>query len=265
MNQVRSFGDDELKQKFRDLAPNAIPQLLSEVNHRIDRLNLIEGLDHSADVAGIINEALSQMEFSFRCKGKEELRFLYNDFRDRYLDVQREFTANFDHKEDAYVDLASEFKAFFRKRGFAPQSVVEAKEALGYMDEVMKKIREINRRNDMLKRKYRNDEKFVRVHKRILEENARRTIPPEKPVISKSEAEVMENLNQVKAMIDDVVYYKVQVLGNEPVFNQDVLQAVSVKLREMNIAASLDDRKFIRQKIAEEYLGAYHPDFDKAG
>ncbi len=265
MNQVRSFGDDELKQKFCELAPNEIPQLLSEVNRRIERLNLIEGLDHSADVAGIINEALSQMEFSFRCKGNEELQFLYNDFRDKYLNVQREFTANVDHKEGAYVDLASEFRDFFRKRGFAPQTVAEAEEALGYMNEVMKKIREINRRNNMLMRKYRDDEKFVRVHKRIFEENARRSIPPEKPVISKSEFEVMKNLNQVKAMIDDAIYYNVNVLGNEPVFNQDVLRAVSVKLQEMNIAASLDDRKFIQQKIAEEYLGAYTPDFHRVG
>jgi type I restriction enzyme, R subunit len=265
MNQVRSFGDDELKQRFRELAPDAIPQLLSEVNHRIDHMNLLKGQEHAADVSGIINEALSEMEFSFRCKGKEELSFLYNDIQEKYLNLKREFDANFDHKEDAYVNLAEAFKAFFRKHGFAPQTVCEAREALGYMDEVMKKIREINRRNNMLMRKYRDDEKFVRVHKRILEENARRAISPEKPVISKSEAKVMENLNQVKVMIDDAIYYNVNILGNEPVFNQDVLKAVSVKLYEMNIDASLEDRKFVQQKIAEEYLDAYTSDFNRVG
>ena len=257
MNQIRSFGNDELKEKVRNLAPDAVPQLLSEVNHRIERINLLDGLDHSENVTGIINEALSQMEFAFRCKGKEELEFLFNDLKDKYQNVRNEFESNFDHKEDKYVNLLSEFKSFFRERGFAPQTVVEAKEAIGYMDGVMTKIREINRLNNMLKRKYREDEKFVRIHKRIREENAKRTIPPEKPVISLREVEIMENLNKVKVMIDDTIYYNVHILGNEPVFNQKVLSAVSVKLYEMDIKASLDDRKFIQRQIANEYLADY--------
>ena len=257
LNQIRSFGSTELKERVRDLAPDSIPQLLSEVNHRIERMNLLEGLDHSEDVSGIINEALSQMEFTFRCKGKEELEFLFNDLKERYQNVRHEFEANFDHHEDKYVSLAAEFKDFFRKRGFAPQTVAEAKEAIGYMDSVMAKIREINRLNNMLKRKYREDEKFVRIHKRIREENAQRTIPPEHPVISQRETEIMENLNRVKDMIDETIYYNVHVLGNPPVFNQNVLRAVSLKLNEMDIKASLEDRKFIQRQIAEEYLADY--------
>ena len=257
INQVRSFGDDELKAKVKNLAPDAIPQLLSEVNHRIERFNLLEGLDHSEDVTGIINEALSQMEFTFRCKGKEELEFLFNDLKERYQNVRREFEANFDHHEDRYVNLRDEFRDFFRKRGFAPQTVAEAKEAIGYMDGVMARIREINRLNNMLKRKYREDEKFVRIHKRIHEENAKRSIPPEKPVISLRETEIMDNLNRVKDMIDETIYYNVNVLGAPDYFNQGVLKAVSEKLFEMDIKASLEDRKFIQRQIAEEYLADY--------
>ena len=106
-----------------------------------------------------------------------------------------------------------------------------------------------------------DDERFVRIHKRIREENAKRSIPPEKPVISQREVEIMEHLNRVKDMIDETIYYNVHVLGNPPVFNQDVLRAVSLKLNEMDIKASLDDRKFIQRQIAEEYLA----DYDQAG
>ena len=101
----------------------------------------------------------------------------------------------------------------------------------------------------------------MRIHKRICEENAKRTIPPEKPVISQRETEIMDNLNRVKDMIDETIYYNVNVLGNPPVFNQDVLRAVSLKLNEMDIKASLEDRKFIQRQIAEEYLA----DYDLAG
>ena len=122
----------------------------------------------------------------------------------------------------------------------------------------MAKIREINRINNALKRKYREDEKFVRIHKRIREENAKRSIPPEKPVISLRESEIMENLNRVKDMIDEAIYYNVNVLGAPDYFNRGVLKAVSDKLFEMDIKASLEDRKFIQRQIAEEYLADYN-------
>ena len=46
--------------------------------------------------------------------------------------------------------LAEEFREYFRKKGFVPQNTQEAKESIDYMDSVMKKIREINRRNNIL-------------------------------------------------------------------------------------------------------------------
>ncbi len=256
-NQVRSFGDDELRERVRTLAPDAIPQLLSEVNHRIERMNLLDGFERSEEVTGIIKEALAQMEFTFRCKGKEELEFLFNDLKDRYQVVCHEFTTNIDPKEAKYGTLLSEFKDFFRKRGFAPQTVAEAKETIGYMESVMKRINEINRLNRMLKARYHDDDRFVRIHKRIREENARRTIPPAKPLISLHEAEIMENLNTVKAVIDEEIYNNVNILGNEKAFNRDVLRAVSLRLKEMKISASHDDRVFIQREIAQEYLAGY--------
>ena len=257
LNQIRSFGSEELKAKIKELAPDSLPQLLSEVNARIERVNLLEGVNYSTDVAGIINEALSEIDFAFRCRGREELKFYFNGLRERYRNVLHEFDVNFDRHDDKYVNLVDAFKEFFRKRGFVPKDVVAAKEAIGYMDDVMARIREINRRNAMLKRKYREDEKFARIHKRICEVNAKRTIPPAKPLISLREAEVMENLNRIKDGIDKIVYYNVLVLDNSSGFNQDVLQAVSLQLNKAGIKASIDDRKFIQQHIAQEYIADY--------
>ena len=257
-NQVRSFGDEEMKSLFARLEPNALPQLVAEVSRRIDRMNLLEATDRASDVSAIINEALAELEFSFRKRGEEELRIVYNDLRERYCKVLGEFDSNFDKKEDKFVSLSEEFKKYFHKKGFTPKTVAEAKESIGYMDQVMDRIREINRLNNMLRVKYSGDESFVRIHKRIREENDRRTIPPEKPVISKNEREIAENLMAVKKMVDERLYWNVNVLQNEPVFNQDVLRDVSDRLYEMNITASIDDRKFIRDRIAAEYLGRYY-------
>ena len=257
-NQVRSFGDEEMKALFARLEPDALPQLAAEVTRRIDRMNLLEATDRATDVSAIINEALAELEFSFRKRGEEELQIVYNDLRERFRRVREEFESNFDKKEDKFVSLSEEFRDYFKKRGFEPKTVADAKESIGYMDQVMARIREINRLNNMLRVKYSGDESFVRIHKRIREENDRRTIPPEKPVISRNEREIAENLMAVKKMVDERLYWNVNVLQNEPVFSQDVLRDVSDRLYEMNISASIADRKFIRDRIAAEYLGRYY-------
>lgn len=254
INQVRSFGDEETKEKLKNLPLGAIPTLITEVTHRIERINLLEKTEHKADVSGIINVALSELAFEFKKGIPEELRIIVNDIKERCERVQAEFEANFDQKEERYVILADEFREYFRKKGFVPQSTNEAKESIAYMDEVMKKIREINRRNNMLKKKYKGDERFVRIHKRLEETNQQR----ERPIISAHEYEIAENLAKMKADIDNMLFLNINILNNEEAFKRDILAIVGKELIGMNIRADLQDRKYINNLITAEYLGQYN-------
>lgn len=250
INQVRSFGDEETKEKLASLPTGTIPTLITEVTHRIERINLLENTEHKADVSGIINVALSELEFEFKKGIPEELRIIVNDIRERCERVQAEFEANFDTKEEKYVILADEFREYFRKKGFVPQSTEDAKASIQYMDEVMKKIREINRRNNVLKHKYKGDERFVRIHKRIEEQNQKR----ERPIISAHEYEVAENLSKMKEEIDRRLFLDINILDNEPAFQQDVLAIIGKELLSMRIRADIKDRKYLGGLIATEYL-----------
>lgn len=49
-----------------------------------------------ADVSGIINIALSELDFEFKKGVPEEMRIVVNDIRERCDKVQAEFEANFD-------------------------------------------------------------------------------------------------------------------------------------------------------------------------
>ena len=250
INQVRSFGDEETKEKLQKLPLGAIPSMITEVTHRIERINLLENTEHKADVTGIINVALSELEFEFKKGLPEELRIIVNDIRERCERVQAEFEANFDQKEEKYVVLAEEFREYFRKKGFVPQSTSEAKESIDYMEEVMRKIREINRRNNILKKKYKGDERFVRIHKRLEETNQYR----ERPIISAHEYEIAENLSRMKSSIDDMLFLNINILNNEEAFKRDILAIIGKELVEMNIKADLQDRKYINNLITSEYL-----------
>ncbi len=250
INQVRSFGDEETKAKLDAMPVGSIATLINEVSHRIERINLLENTEHKADVSGIINVALSELEFEFKKGLPEEMRIIVNDIRERCERVQAEFEANFDTKEEKYVILADEFREYFRKKGFVPKDTADAKESIQYMDEVMKKIREINRRNLILKKKYNGDERFVRIHKRIEEQNQTR----KRPIISKQEYEIAENLAQMKESIDQMLYLNINKLDNEATFLKDVLSLISNHLHNMHISADLEDRKYINNLITSEYL-----------
>lgn len=262
MNYVRSYGDAQLKEKVSALAPGAVPLLLTEVNRRIERINLLEGIEHKADVSGIINLTLSELEFEFKKGLSEELRICVNDLRERCERVQAEFDANFDQKEDQYVNLAEEFRAYFHKKGFIPKDTHDARESIAYMDEVMKKIKEINRRNEVLKRKYAGDERFVRVHKRIMERNRDRGSTP---LISKSEYAVAEALNEMKKEIDAMLFLNIQILTDNDgeFFKTDSLARISQTLRSLKIPADIEERKYINNLITSEYFGQCNPAYSR--
>lgn len=258
-NQVRSFGDDELKAKFEKLKIDSLPSLISEVRHRIQRVNLLDATDHRADVSGIIREALSMLEFEFKFKGNEELQIVYNNLRERYDKVEAEFSSNIDTEAEDYITLADDFRKYFARRGFTPDTVAEAKEDIGYMDAVMDKIKAINRANKALQAKYSDDEKFVRIHKRIQEENEARShkTPAEKPIISHSDLEIAQSLNSVKTGIDHQVLLDYHKMQNEGFFDQLVMSHMSHGLLDVGVQAPLIDRKWMQRRIASEYLDGY--------
>ena len=259
MNQVRSFGDAELKQRFEAMQVNSVPSLISEVTHRIQRINLLESTDHKADVSGIIREALAMMEFEFRCRGTEELEIVYNDLRERYERVEQEFASNIDNEAEDFILLSEAFRQYFAKRGFTPDTVAAARDDIGYMDAVMKKIKAINTANKVLQSKYNNDEKFVRLHKRIREENLRRdgVTPPERPLISREDIEIARALGAIKQGVDEQVYNDWHKVLNEGYFDQMVMQNLAVQLTSLKVAADRPDRLWLQNRLATEYREGY--------
>ena len=258
-NQVRSFGDEELKKKVESLKPQDLPALISEVSHCIDRLNLKDNTDHSSDVSGIIRLAIDELQFSFNKVGEEEMVIMLNNLKEKYDLVRQEFERNFDKMEAKYVNLADEFRRYFQKHDFRPADVAEARAEIEYMDAVMAKIREINRANEALKRKYNDDEKFVRVHKRIVEENEKRQkrTPKEKPLISENERIIAESLRKIKDDLDTQLYYNINLIDNQAEFSQSVLMKTSYGLYELHISAPVSDKRFISNQIINEYNNRY--------
>ena len=124
----------------------------------------------------------------------------------------------------------------------------------------MSKIKEINRKNRALKSHYKDDEKFARIHKRIVEENAKRAEgeKKERPLLSKEEFEIQKSLIEIKDSADDLFEKNPGIVENEDKLRKDILGCVSHKFMDLDLAASLDDRKFISNLISNEYINQYN-------
>lgn len=260
-NQIRSFGDEELKAILDKMeASNSnFANLLSVVNDRISRINQQEQMEHSEDVHGMVNYILSEMQYQFVQKGKGELKFIWDDeMQEKLTRVIEEFECNFDHEEQAFKMLIESFKKYYREKGFKPQSRQEILEKIGYLDEVMKVIREINHRNLLLKHKMSDDERFVRIYKRIDEQNAKRT-SNEPFIISKVEMERVEALNRIREQVEEILYEDRRTIENEAFFGQEVMTRISNTLKEMHLADSSrrEDRLELRRLIVQEYTTQY--------
>ncbi len=247
-NVVRTFGDQELKDQFSKFAISKVNELYSEVSHRLDTVNLKNSMQNQDTINGLINEAMATITFSFVKVKEEELRMLSDDYTECWQRTWREFNLNFDQTDEEFISLAKMFREYFKDKNIEPSTAQEAKDRIKYMDGIMEKIREINRRNAKLKQVYNNDEKLARVHKRVVLRG----------LISKRETEICDTLNSIKSVIDDKVLLNSGVLRNDPYFEQTVRQLISLSLSTLNITATLDEKQFITAQISNEYLQQYH-------
>ena len=118
-------------------------------------------------------------------------------------------------------------------------------------------MKELKRINNALLKKYNDDEKFVRIHKRIAEENYTRKQSGNSVLISRYDDDILNILIMIKNEIDKKVYDRNDILKKDAYFEQTVMTLVSNFIEENNINTTRDDRLFIQRKISKEYLEQY--------
>lgn len=265
-NLVRTFGDDELKETFKKIEILKLPQMLSEVQRRISLINQKELFNGDSELKALINDAMSEITFSFKSISTEELKLISGgvELQEKWKRTISSFTENIDKEDPEYLTLQEAFMKKFKEKGFVIDTLDEFYEKTKELDEIIKKLEEIKRKNKTLMNKYRGDKKFVRVHKRISEENRKRRKESKKPIISEYDEDILEILNRIKDSVDTKVYDRNDILKKDMYFSKTVMTEVSQRLNEMikNLNEEKPktdkvDRDFIKDRIVKEYMSQY--------
>lgn len=260
-NIVRTFGDEEMKEQFAKLEITKLPQLLSEVQRRIGIINQKEAFSIGDETKMLINEAMMDIEFTFSKIGQEELRIVGGKeaIMERWQRTITSFTQNFDQDDPEFISLRDAFMERFKEHGFVIDSIAKFNEETQALDEIIGRLQDLQKRNNVLLKKYKGDEKFARVHKRIREVNKQREDKGQKPMFSFLDEEIAAILNIIKEDVDAKVYARNDILKKDAYFGRTVMALINGCLFHFpQIKPEMEDYKFIQTRISQQYINQYN-------
>ena len=267
-NIVRTFGDGDMKTQFSKLEITKLPELISEVQRRIGVINQKEAFSVSDETKVLINEAMMDIEFTFSKIGQEEMKIISGgvELKEKWERTITAFTQNFDQEDPEYITLRDAFMQRFKEHGFVIDSIAKFNEESSALDDIIKRLQDMQKRNNVLLKRYKGDEKFARVHKRIREVNKQRESKGEKPMFSFLDDELVAILNIIKDDVDSKVYDRNDILKKDAYFSRTVLALINGCLYHFpQIKPEMDDYKFIQQRISQQYINQYNATYGFIG
>jgi type I restriction enzyme R subunit len=243
-NIIRLYGHFELLEKidFKKLV-----QLYNETSRHIDLINLKDSVETSAEATNLLNVALEDVLFMFRKVSEDEL-VIADKLKDTLRKTREALAVNFDQKDPEFITLYEELKRLFEKKNLDEISQEEMTRNIVSLQAIFDQVAELNRRNNLLKAKYKNDPKFVRTHKRVMESGS----------VSKRESEVFETLMNIKKQADEKVLINQRLLENESFFDQLMRKTVIEGFDSTKVKLDPKSAQFINTCLVKEYLNEYH-------
>jgi len=243
-NTIRLLGYYDLLEKIDFKKLN---ELYNETAHHLELLNLKESLEKNTDTTNLLNIALEDVIFMFRKVSEEEL-VIADKLKDSLRKTREELAKNFDPKDKEFITLYEELKRLFDKKNLDEITQEEMNQNIGALQSIYDRITELNRRNNLLKAKYENDEKYAKLHKRIIE----------KGNISNRESLIHETLMEIKNQADEKVLIRKQMLDNEGFFSQFMSPLVINGFENHKINLDPEAAKYINGYVVNEYVNEYN-------
>ena len=232
-NIIRLQGEDDLLKKA-DFS--LWHDFLKIVSARMEMLKYIESINEGETISNLLNVALEDIYFQFVKISESELK-IADELQQKLRRTREEMQLNFDPKDPQFVSLREELERIFRSKNLNETTQEGIQEHIRILDKIYDEVREINRKNALLKEKYKNDERYVRVHKELKNNQFK----------DKKESQIYEALLATKEDVDDIVLRNSQIIKNEGFFAQDIMQKI--------IFHFMDTYRLIKEEDEKAYEG----------
>ena len=241
-NIIRFMGEDALIEK---LDFKKLTLLYNEVENRLNLIHFQESLENKTDTTNILNIALEDIIFTFRKVSEAEM-VISDKLKNTLKKTRQAMVGNFDPKDPQFITLYDELKRLFNQKNLDEITQEEMNANIKDLERIYEKITEINRINDLLKAKCANDEKFVRIGKRLMEATNIGT------------SNIFETLMDIKQQADQKVLDNARIMDNEEYFIKSIGPIVSNGFKKHSIEVGLEDKKRISQLVTKEYFNQFN-------
>jgi type I restriction enzyme R subunit len=117
------------------------------------------------------------------------------------------------------------------------------------LEKIYAKAKELERKNQLLRAKYDNDEKYTRLHKRLME----------KDPLTDSESKLFEALQGLKKEVDAQIIQNSKMLENESFVERMMMRLVIDQFKnKQQIALDANTTKRINGMIVKEYMNEFY-------
>ncbi|POR22160.1 restriction endonuclease subunit R [Flavobacterium columnare] len=223
-------------------------RLLTEAQNRLDNMNLVENIGHENTNQNLLNVALEDIVFQFIKKGEIELK-LADEYKDQLRKTREILQQNIDPVDPQFISLKEELERIFKKKNLYETNQEDLVENMSLLQKIYDHAKELNRKNNLLNAKYENDQKYCRIHKRLIE----------KGTLNTKESQLLQVLSQIRTEVETKLEGQENLLANDAVFNRFMLKLVTQNF-VINEKIPLDatTRQSISNLIAQEYYKSYN-------
>lgn len=224
-------------------------KMLVEVSNRLHLLNLQKAIN-DVNSKELLNVAIENVVFSFTKIGEEELKMFANELKDLAHKTRTELGQNWNQKDPEWVSLYEDFKKLLEKHRINEDSF--KKENAEFVSrellQIFDKIKELNRKNSVLREKFYGDKKYARVFKHIEKSGE----------ISKN-ISLYEVMKSAKISIDDKISLNENILGNEGYFSNLVSNDILKSFENLQYKKQFDVSVIenLADLTAREYFAEY--------
>ena len=243
-NLIRLAGDYELLEKLDFQMLNVLSR---EANNRLALINTKEALENNVDTSNLLNIALEDVIFAFT-KVKEEEMILADELKSTLQKTREGLGGNFDPQDPVFVSLKEELERLFKKKNLSEVSKEQMESNIKALNDIYNRAKELERKNQLLKAKYDNDEKYARLHKRLME----------KDPLTDSESKLFEALKGLKTEVDQQIQQNAKMLENENFVGKMVMRIVIDQFKnKQQIPLTAAITKRINGLVVKEYMNEY--------
>jgi len=244
-NVIRLSGHHEMIEK---LDFNNISKLYHVSSDRLALINNKEILEKNVDSNSLLNIAFEDVIFAFS-KITEEEMILADKLKDILQKTRENLGGNFDPKDPEFISLKEELKRLFEKKNLSEVTKEEMDQNIKELNKINNQSRELERKNQLLRVKYDNDEKYARLHKRLME----------KDPLTDSENKLFEALNSLKKETDDQILQNSNILENENFVKKMISRLIISELKvKHNLNLDIEKTNYINNFMTREYANEFY-------